>query len=51
MHWALDKLVKEMKLVEYVPDISLVIHADMEDDDKEITLDIIVRNWLLLLGF
>ena len=40
LHWALDKLVKEMKLVEYVPDISLVFHADMKDDDKEITLKI-----------
>ena len=28
---ALDKLVKELKLVGYVPDISLVFHADMED--------------------
>ena len=37
---ALDKLVKELKLVGYVPDISLVFHADMEDEDKEITLKI-----------
>ena len=36
--WALDKLVKELKLVGYVPNISLVFHADMEDEDKEITL-------------
>ena len=35
---ALDKLVKELKLVGYVPDISLVFRADMEDEDKEITL-------------
>ena len=35
---ALDKLVKELKLVGYVPDISLVFHEDMEDEDKEITL-------------
>ncbi|KAK7819867.1 pentatricopeptide repeat-containing protein [Quercus suber] len=35
---ALDKLVKELKLVGYVPDSSLVFHADMEDEDKEITL-------------
>ncbi|XP_075659265.1 pentatricopeptide repeat-containing protein At2g02980, chloroplastic-like [Castanea sativa] len=35
---ALDKLVKELKLVGYVPDISLVFHADLEDEDKEITL-------------
>ena len=34
---ALDKLVKELKLVGYVPDISLVFRADMEDEDKEIT--------------
>ena len=38
LHRALDKLVKELKLVGYVPDISLVFHADMEDEDKEITL-------------
>ena len=38
LHWALDKLVKELKLVGYVPDISLVFHADMKDEDKEITL-------------
>ena len=36
--WALDKLVKELKLVGYVPDISLVFRADVEDEDKEITL-------------
>ena len=35
---ALDKLVKELKLVGYVPDISLVFREDMEDEDKEITL-------------
>ena len=35
---ALDKLVKELKLVGYVPDISLVFHEDMEDEDEEITL-------------
>ena len=38
LHRALDKLVKELKLVGYVPDISLVFHEDMEDEDKEITL-------------
>ncbi|KAL0003877.1 hypothetical protein SO802_011438 [Lithocarpus litseifolius] len=38
LHRALDKLVNELKLVGYVPDISLVFHADMEDEDKEITL-------------
>jgi hypothetical protein len=35
---ALDELVKELKLVGYIPDTSLVFHADMEDKDKEITL-------------
>ncbi|GMY25991.1 pentatricopeptide repeat-containing protein At2g02980, chloroplastic [Fagus crenata] len=38
LHRALDRLVKELKLVGYVPDTSLVCHADMEDQDKEITL-------------
>nr|POE92718.1 pentatricopeptide repeat-containing protein, chloroplastic [Quercus suber] len=38
LHRALDKLVKELKLVGYVPDISLVCHADMEVEDKEIAL-------------
>ena len=35
---SLDKLVKELKLVGYVPDISLVFHEDMEDEDEEISL-------------
>lgn len=38
VHRALDKLAEDLKLAGYVPDISLVSHADMEDEDKEITL-------------
>jgi len=38
LHRALDELVKELKMVGYVPDTSLVYHADMEDEDKEVTL-------------
>lgn len=38
LHRALDELVKELKIAGYVPDTSLVVHPDMEDDDKEITL-------------
>ncbi|KAK9276760.1 hypothetical protein L1049_006296 [Liquidambar formosana] len=38
LHRALDELVKELKLVGYVPDTSLVFHADMEDEEKEATL-------------
>lgn len=38
LHEALDKLAEELKLAGYVPDTSLVSHADMEDEDKEITL-------------
>ena len=38
LHQALGKIVKELKLVGYVPDTSLVCHAHMEDEDKEITL-------------
>lgn len=35
---ALDELVKELKMVGYVPDTSLVHHGDMEDEEKEIAL-------------
>ncbi|GAB4829172.1 Pentatricopeptide repeat-containing protein At2g02980, chloroplastic [Ancistrocladus abbreviatus] len=35
---ALDKLVMDLKLVGYVPDLSLVHHADMVDEEKEATL-------------
>ncbi|KAJ7943471.1 Pentatricopeptide repeat [Quillaja saponaria] len=38
LHHALDELVKELKMVGYVPDTSLVVHADMEEEEKEITL-------------
>ncbi|KAI4314156.1 hypothetical protein L6164_027091 [Bauhinia variegata] len=38
LHHALDELVKELKLVGYVPDTSLVFHADLEDEEKEIIL-------------
>ncbi|KAK2636210.1 hypothetical protein Ddye_031002 [Dipteronia dyeriana] len=38
LHRALDELVKELKMVGYVPDISLVCHGDMEDEAKEMTL-------------
>ena len=38
LHQALDELVKELKLVGYVPNTSLVFHADMEDEEKEVTL-------------
>ncbi|KAK0574009.1 hypothetical protein LWI29_016896 [Acer saccharum] len=38
LHRALDELVKELKMVGYVPDISLVCHGDMEDEEKEMTL-------------
>ncbi|KDP41203.1 hypothetical protein JCGZ_15610 [Jatropha curcas] len=38
LYQALDELVKELKLVGYVPDTSLVSHADMNDGEKEITL-------------
>lgn len=38
LHQALDKLAEKLKLAGYVPDISVVSHADMEDDDKELTL-------------
>lgn len=38
LHRALDELVKELKMVGYVPDLSLVCHADMEDEEKEMTL-------------
>lgn len=35
---ALDELVKELKMVGYVPDTSLVHHGDMEDEEKETAL-------------
>ncbi|CAN8266688.1 unnamed protein product [Cochlearia groenlandica] len=35
---ALDEMVKELKLAGYVPDTSMVVHADMSDQEKEITL-------------
>ncbi|XP_043692483.1 pentatricopeptide repeat-containing protein At2g02980, chloroplastic [Telopea speciosissima] len=38
LHRVLDDLVKELKLVGYVPDTSLVVHADMEEEEKEATL-------------
>ncbi|MED6114379.1 Pentatricopeptide repeat-containing protein, chloroplastic [Stylosanthes scabra] len=38
LHHALDELVKELKLAGYIPDTSLVFHADMDDAEKEIIL-------------
>ncbi|RYR09273.1 hypothetical protein Ahy_B05g077468 [Arachis hypogaea] len=38
LHHALDKLLKELKLAGYVPDTSLVFHADMDDEEREIIL-------------
>ncbi|KAI9126357.1 hypothetical protein K1719_002778 [Acacia pycnantha] len=38
LHHALDELVKELKLAGYVPDTSLVFHADMGDEEKEVVL-------------
>ncbi|KAH0853726.1 hypothetical protein HID58_092932 [Brassica napus] len=38
LHRALDEMVKELKLAGYVPDTSVVVHADMDDYEKEITL-------------
>uniref|UniRef100_A0A7N0UK17 DYW domain-containing protein n=1 Tax=Kalanchoe fedtschenkoi TaxID=63787 RepID=A0A7N0UK17_KALFE len=35
---ALDELVKELKLAGYVPDTSLVAHAEMEEAEKEVQL-------------
>lgn len=31
-------MVKELKLAGYVPDTSVVVHADMDDQEKEITV-------------
>ncbi|OVA08997.1 Pentatricopeptide repeat [Macleaya cordata] len=38
LHKVLDQLVKELKLIGYVPDTSLVFHADMREEEKEATL-------------
>ncbi|XP_057949352.1 pentatricopeptide repeat-containing protein At2g02980, chloroplastic [Malania oleifera] len=38
LHRALDELIKELKLVGYVSDTSLVFHADMENEEKEASL-------------
>ncbi|CAI9096597.1 OLC1v1032782C1 [Oldenlandia corymbosa var. corymbosa] len=38
LHQAVDKLMEKLKLVGYVPDTSLVVHLDMEDEEKESTL-------------
>lgn len=38
LYQALDELVKELKSVGYVPDTSLVFHADMEEVEKEVNL-------------
>lgn len=37
-HKALDELVKELKLIGYVPDTSLVVHAEMDEAEKELQL-------------
>ncbi|MED6122933.1 Pentatricopeptide repeat-containing protein, chloroplastic [Stylosanthes scabra] len=44
LHHALDELVKELKLAGYVPDTSLVFHAEMDDAEKELFSDITARN-------
>lgn len=38
LHRALDEMVEELKLAGYVPDTSVVVHADMDDQEKEITV-------------
>ncbi|XP_077213322.1 pentatricopeptide repeat (PPR) superfamily protein [Tasmannia lanceolata] len=38
LHRMLDELVKQLKLVGYVPDTSLVFHADMTEEAKEASL-------------
>ncbi|KAI3862084.1 hypothetical protein MKW92_011240 [Papaver armeniacum] len=38
LHNVLDELVKKLKLIGYVPDTSLVFHADMREEEKEATL-------------
>ncbi|KAK8977241.1 hypothetical protein V6N11_021327 [Hibiscus sabdariffa] len=38
LHKALDELMKELKMVGYVPDTSLVFHAEMGEEEKEISL-------------
>lgn len=38
LHRAVDELVEKLKLVGYVPDISLVFHQEMKDEEKEATL-------------
>lgn len=38
LHHALDELVKELKLAGYVPDTSLVFHANIGDEEKEVVL-------------
>ncbi|RID76151.1 hypothetical protein BRARA_B03138 [Brassica rapa] len=38
LHRALDEMVKELKLAGYVPDTSVVVHADMSDHEKEVTV-------------
>ncbi|KAK9115995.1 hypothetical protein Sjap_014942 [Stephania japonica] len=38
LHRVLDELVEKLKLVGYVPDTSLVFHADMAEEDKEVSL-------------
>ncbi|XP_050237198.1 pentatricopeptide repeat-containing protein At2g02980, chloroplastic [Mercurialis annua] len=38
LHRALDELVKELKLVGYVPDISQVCHAELNHQEKEMSL-------------
>ncbi|KAJ4888406.1 Pentatricopeptide repeat-containing protein [Raphanus sativus] len=38
LHRALDEMLKELKLAGYVPDTSVVVHADMDDHEKEVTV-------------
>ncbi|WRX13723.1 Pentatricopeptide repeat - like 10 [Theobroma cacao] len=38
LHKALDELMKELKMVGYVPDTSLVFHPEMGEEEKEISL-------------
>ncbi|XP_050374197.1 pentatricopeptide repeat-containing protein At2g02980, chloroplastic [Argentina anserina] len=38
LHQAVDELIEELKLAGYVPDTSLVVHSDMDDKDRELSL-------------
>lgn len=38
LHEAVDELIGKLKLVGYIPDISLVFHSDMRDEEREMVL-------------